>query len=118
MVTTKGIVEKTITQLKWLKCKDYLNQLRRSIGSHNYPGPLSHKLLERVRGYLNHIALTYEIVTPFLRSFHNTIDSWRENRTVDGWKEDDYTSKWSEVLNHYLVEEKISEDLFDHAECV
>ena len=81
---TNGLAIKMISQEKWLKTKSYLNDLQNKIGSRDHPGPLEVKWLERIRGFLNHIAITYCIILPFLRGFHNTIDSWRDGRDVEG----------------------------------
>ena len=85
-MNTKDLVDKTITQAKWMKAKEYLKELRLVMETRDHPGPVSHKLLERIRGYLNHIALTYEIISPFLEDFTilsivgETIDIWKIRR--------------------------------------
>ena len=33
-----------------------------------------------MKGHINHTCLRYEIIIPFLRVFHNTIDSYEDNR--------------------------------------
>ena len=76
---TEGSVTKTITQEKWNKAKNYLAELRSYIGNKDHPGPISHKFLEWMRGYFNHIALTYDIIIPSMRGLHNIIDSWQSN---------------------------------------
>ena len=111
---TQGVVEKTITQAKWIKTKKYLEELKDLIGTPDHPRAVPLKALERVRGFLNHISLTYEIVVPFLRGFHNSIDSWRDNRDEEGWKVDDSNTKWEDVLEHLVIQEKISEDVYEN----
>ena len=66
IANTKNSVDKTITQEKWMKVKRYLKELRDVIGSRDHPSAIWYKLLERIRGYLNHIALTFKIIVPFL----------------------------------------------------
>ena len=63
---TQNSVEKTITQAKWNKTKQYVKDLRNLMGTSDHPRAVPHKLLERIRGFLNHVALTYEIIIPFL----------------------------------------------------
>ena len=48
-----------------------------------------------MRGYFDHITMTYDIIVPHLRGFHNAIDSWRDKRTTEGWKDEqsDFTQK-------------------------
>ena len=86
IANTEGGVTKTITQFKWIKAKEYLKHLRQEIGTHDHPGPILHKHLERIRGYFNHLCLTYDNIIPLMRGFHNALDSWRENRNERGWK--------------------------------
>ena len=49
-------------------------------------GQLEFKQLERDRGFLVHITMTYLTVNPYLKGLHHYIDSWRPNRDLDGWK--------------------------------
>jgi len=86
VVKTNSVAIKTVTQEKWVKTKTYLSKLQSRIGSKDHPAPLELKWLEQIWGFLNHIALTYCIILPFLCSFHNTIDSWRDGRDVEAWK--------------------------------
>ena len=86
-------VTKSITQEKWNKVKRILKDLRGSIGSKECRKALDRKTLESDRRFFTHVSMTYEIITPFLQGFHNTIDGWRENRNEDGWKEDNGSSQ-------------------------
>ena len=47
---------------------------------------LNYKLLEQVRGYLCHLAMTYEILFPYLKGFHLTLCSHLPLRNEEGWK--------------------------------
>ena len=49
------------------------------------PG-LERKVLESIRGFLNYDCLMYEVLTPYLKGLHLTIDSWRPDRDSEGWK--------------------------------
>ena len=91
-----------------------MKELREAIGTLDHPRAVPHKLLEIIRGFLNHIALTYEIVVPFLRGFHNTIDSWRDNRDEEGWKDEDLNLKWKDILSHFLALGKISDEMYEN----
>ena len=46
-----------------------------------------HKIAEKYRGYLIHIAATYEAIVPYLKGLHLTLDVWREGRDEEGWKD-------------------------------
>ena len=87
--------------------------MRSDIGTELNPGLLNHKFLEKGRGFFNHLSLTYEMVTPCLRGFHNSIDSWRDDRDIEGWKMEEESSKWVDILNFYLMEGRISESEYD-----
>jgi hypothetical protein len=47
---------------------------------------LDRKLLERETGFLNHLAMTFEVMVPFLKGFYLTLNSWRTGRDSDDWK--------------------------------
>jgi hypothetical protein len=59
---------------------------------------LDRKQLERDVGFLNHLAMTFEETTPFLKGFYLTLNSWRLGRDDDDWK---VTQKvWSKLIAH------------------
>jgi hypothetical protein len=70
-------------QAKWEKAQriisDLSAQLQRSPS-------LNHKELEQKRGFMVHLQRTYPCITPFLKGFHLTLDSWRPGRDSEGWK--------------------------------
>jgi hypothetical protein len=47
---------------------------------------IDHKSLEKQTGFLNHLAMTFEDTTPFLKGFYLTLNSWRRCRDQEGWK--------------------------------
>jgi len=115
VVKTENLVEKTITQGKWNKVKDILSGLRNKMGTRDRPEKLEHKSLEKSRGFLNHVGITYPHILPYLKGHHTTIDSWREGRDEEGWKltQGSQEQSWLDVLNHHLWSGKISEEEFD-----
>ena len=80
---TNDVVRIAVTQLKWTKAKTYLRTLRMEIGTPTKPNLMNHKYLQQARGYFNHLGLAHNIIVPYLRGFHNTIDGWRDNRDID-----------------------------------
>ena len=86
-VTPSSIV-KTVTAEKWDKGKGLIKKLNATQGSENLRAPrsLDRKDLERITGFLNHLAMTFEDITPFLKGFYLTLNSWRDKRNEDGWK--------------------------------
>ena len=77
-----------------------MKQLAARIGTVEKPKIVDDQFLHRVRGYLNHLAITCDIMLPLAKGFHNTIDSWRDNRDVDGWRSKSGT--WNELLYYWL----------------
>lgn len=71
------------TQEKWNKTKQLLDTLWSWLKNGDY---LDRKELESMRGSLVYLQRTYPAITPYLKGFHLTIDSWRSNRNAEGWK--------------------------------
>ena len=67
--------------------KNHLKEIRKGIWTRDYPSAMNHKQIERIIGHLNHVAIAYEIIIPFIRGFHNKIDIWRDNSDVEGSKD-------------------------------
>jgi hypothetical protein len=42
--------------------------------------------MKEVRGFLNHLAMTYNLIATYLKGFHLTLASVHPNRDKDGWK--------------------------------
>ena len=47
------------------------------------------KILERIRGFLCHLAMAYAILFPFLKGFHLTLSQHLPRRGEEGWKMND-----------------------------
>ena len=103
---TKEDVGVTVTQQKWAKGRDYIQRLiqltRWDPSEHSFSMEqafpkvyLSYKLLEQMRGYLCHLAMTFPIIFPYLKGFHLTLASHLDNRDSGGWKINDL-----ELLGH------------------
>ena len=77
----------TISQEKWDKTKVLINELLSQYGEESNNSPeFSFKRLEQIRGYLCHISMTYEAITPFLKGFHLTLCMHLPNRDQHGWR--------------------------------
>ena len=55
-------------------------------GSSSSQPSLALKELERRVGFMVHLAMTYPLMFPFLRSLFLTMNSWRVDRDDSGWK--------------------------------
>lgn len=51
-----------------------------------FDGWLIRKDLERRRGFLLYVTITFPATVPYLKGFHLTIDGWRKNRNNEGWR--------------------------------
>jgi hypothetical protein len=68
---------------------------------------IEHRLLEKDTGFSNHLAMTFEDTTPFLKGFYLTLNSWRRCWNHDGWKDAD--NRWSSYLFGRLEKGSISQ---------
>ena len=48
--------------------------------------PIDRKELEKIRGFLVYVSLTYKALVPYLKGIHLTLESWRPDRDEEGWK--------------------------------
>ena len=78
-------VQRTVSQSKWDKGRDYILNLANLLDK-NKNAMLEYKHLERVRGFLCHLAMTYDILFPFLKGFHLALCAHLPNRDEEGWK--------------------------------
>ena len=58
---------------------------------------LEHSALEKRRGFLIYMGMTYPLLVPYFKGIHSTLYSWRENRDAEGWR-----------IRNYCVTRKIS----------
>ena len=77
--------------------KGIIENLSKLLNDHPLERPiLDRKELERHTGFLNHLTMTYDEFTPFLKGFYLTLNSWRPKRDKDDWKMSD--KSWMECL--------------------
>jgi hypothetical protein len=106
-------ITKTVSQEKWSKAKDIAQLLFEEINVHPFERPvLNRKDLERHTGFLNHLSMTFDKMTPFLKGFYLTLNSWRDKRDKDDWKMSNKT--WMMCLVAQLDNGSISEFEFDN----
>ena len=83
--TNSQTVGKMISQDRWTKTKSILGKWNHRLHVNDEP-KLDLKELLSDRGFLIYVSRTYTTMTTFLKGFHLTIESWREDRDDDGWK--------------------------------
>ena len=76
--------DKTKTHLQWIKTQ--IDECDVALNSKSTPKGINHKELERRRGFLVYVSMTYPAMVPYLKGIHQTLGSWRSNRDEDGWK--------------------------------
>ena len=105
------LLVKTVTQEKWDKARSIVNEIMELILETDEPVELDHKDLERKRGFLVHLSMTFTSMVPFLKGLHLTIDSWRTQRDSEGWKIPD--KEWNALLHHKADSEQVTEEEFE-----
>ena len=103
-------ITKSVTQEKWDKGRGIVMALfERCRSSPDQRPVLNRKELERETGFLNHLAMTFEVVTPYLKGFYLTLNSWRSHRDDEDWKVSD--KRWIRILlARRDVEDMVEED--------
>jgi hypothetical protein len=82
--TTNGKISQSVTAEKWKKGQNSVKSLLNAINEKE--GIVNYKSLERVRGFLCHLSMTFEVITPFLKGFHLILAKHLPRRDGDGWK--------------------------------
>ena len=74
---------------------------------------LLHKRLEKDRGFLVHLAMTFSALVPPLKGFHLTLDQCWVNREQDCWvRPEKEHCKWMKVFYHQHKDQE--EFMFDY----
>jgi hypothetical protein len=81
--TKGGKVTKSVTPEKWEKAKGMIKELTEEADRHPDQA-FSYKRLEQIRGFLCHMAMTYETITPFLKGFHLALASYLPHCDAEG----------------------------------
>ena len=88
---------KSVSQEKWEKGRGIVEDLLKAVQNSKDGRPrLNRKSLERETGFMNHLAMTFETMTPFLKGFYLSLNSWRSGRDKDDWKVS--SKKWKALL--------------------
>ena len=82
--TVNSKITKLVTLEKWIKAQLMIKELLDKADG-NEKHSFMYKRLEQIRGFLCHMAMTYETITPFLKGFHLTLKKSPPKRR--GWLE-------------------------------
>lgn len=107
------IISKSVSQEKWEKGKRIVGALNASLQDAENGRPLlDRRVLEKETGFLNHLSMTFETLTPFLKGFYLTLNSWREGRDDADWKVS--PRQWKVLLFNRAANGRISEGELDN----
>ena len=110
---TRNVISKSVSQEKWMKGCDIIKSLSYLLSDHPFGRPiLSRENLERQSGFLNHLTMTFDEMSPFLKGFYLTLNSWRPKRDKDDWRMSDKT--WMQCLVAQFDNVSISEIEFEN----
>jgi hypothetical protein len=91
----------SVTQAKWEKGRGIIFALAKTcLGTREELPDLCHKSLEKDRGFLTHLSMTFPAIVPVLKGMHLTLDQWRVGRESDGWARSDKDHR--EWMRHFL----------------
>ena len=107
--TSPSLIQTTVSVNKWLKGKSYIELLNNEIRD-NPETDFEFKLLEQMRGYFCHLAMTYEILFPYLKGFHLTLCSHLPQRDEEGWKMSDL--EWLGYMEERLSSGKVTQEQY------
>jgi hypothetical protein len=105
MSTDKGRITKTTSQEKWDKAKSYIKSILKDYSLDENP-TLDYKLLEQVRGFLCHMSMMFDQITPLLKGLHLTLAAHVPGRDEEGWKLSD--SAWTAFVYERMVDGTLS----------
>ena len=109
---TPTVISKSVSQEKWEKGRVMISLLLQELRGGAQGRPLvDRKLLEKQTGFLNHMAMTFDVVTPFLKGFYLTLNSWRSQRDEGDWKLS--SKRWKRLLFASFERGEISETELD-----
>jgi hypothetical protein len=101
------VVTTTVSQEKWDKAGGYVRRILKSLSACPEPDDLEYKDLERVRGFLVHLAMTFPMLKPYLKGLHLTLAAHLPQRDSEGWKRGD--KNWMVYVAAELDEGRMTE---------
>jgi len=84
-ISNENEISKTVSKEKWMKAKNYISEIKERLNlDKDYE--FDFKYLEQIRGFLCHLALTFDVIFPFLKGFHLLLCHHLPQRNEEGWK--------------------------------
>jgi hypothetical protein len=107
-----SLITKSVSQEKWERGRGIVEALLGIVNASEDGRPqLDRKQLEKETGFMNHLAMTFETISPFLKGLYLTLNSWRNGRDEGDWKVT--PKRWKALLFAKLANGKISEEELD-----
>ena len=110
--TNEGKITTTVSKLKWEKGKKLINDINVILEA-NADSSLNYKSLEQTRGFLCHLAMTYDILFPYLKGFHLILCSHLPKRDGEGWKIQEL--EWLGYMETRKSEGKLTQTEYEEA---
>ena len=79
-------ITQTASQAKWKKGRAYIREIKDFMDAHLVDCVFSYKYLEQIRGFLVHLAMTFDFLKPYLKGLHQTLAYHLGKRDKLGWK--------------------------------
>lgn len=108
--TKGGEITKTVSETKWEKGQDYVMFLVDTLQG-DPKAKLEYKLLEKMRGYFCHLAMTFPILFPYLKGFHLVLSAHQKKRNEEGWKISEL--EWIGTMEHKISRGLMTREEFD-----
>jgi hypothetical protein len=108
--TTPTSVTVSVSQDKWEKAKNIISGLEEQLRTSG-DQTVNFKSLEVARGFLGHIAMTFEFLTHHLKGFHLTLASYLDKRDNEGWRMTD--NEWSAYLSDQVDKSQLMREEAD-----
>jgi hypothetical protein len=105
MTTSGGRITKTTSQEKWDKAKNHIRSLLLAYSDKEDP-TFDYKFLEQVRGFLCHLSMTFDRITPLLKGLHLTLAAHVPGRDKGGWKLLD--NAWTAFVHQRMADGSLS----------
>ena len=103
------LITKSVSQEMWDKGRRIVEDLCVAVASAPDGRPqLNKKNLEKETGFMNHLAMTFDTMNPFLYGFYLTLNSWRSGRDDDDWKVT--PKRWRALLFAKCANGKLSDE--------
>jgi hypothetical protein len=106
--TLSDKITQTVSQAKWEKGRAYVQLILEKMIANPVDCSLSYKYLEQLRGFLVHLAMTFEFLKPYLKGLHHTLAYHLGKRDKLGWKRGE--RDWIIYVSHQVESGEMTQD--------